>query len=208
MDAQTGSAISGGIQAVGGLVTTLAAAKQQFDAIKRMTEAAEKEMEAIQIQGREAAQTAIQRAYAALRDKTFLDETTRANVLNIREQEDQAIGTVIAQTAGSGLEFVGSPVLVAANISLQANRSVQNQLMRQRLGTQIYEFEVQKELRAAGLARQSADIAIEATAISRGAQIGAAQFDAFKSLVTAGNQVVSVLDRYNRGQTVLNAGES
>lgn len=207
MDAQTGSAIAGGIQAVGGLVTTLAAAKQQFDAIERMTKAAEKEMEAISIQGEEAARTAIQRAYAALRDSAFLDEMTEANIRHITEQENAAIGTVIAQTAGSGLDFVGSPVLVAANISLQANRVIQNQLITQKLGQQQFEFEVDKELRNAGLARQSAEIAIEATAISRGAQIGAAQFDAFKSLVTAGNQVTSILDKYNRGQTVLNKQE-
>ena len=184
---------AGTAQAIGGAIQTFAAMSKQFEAIKAMTEAAEKEMQAISIQGEELARTAIERAYAALRDSRFLSEVTDANIRYLREQETDAIGTTVAQAAGSGLDFIGSPVLVAAEVSLNVNKAIQNQKLTEKYGVQQFEFEVQKELRNAGLAREGARIAIEATAVSRSAQIGAATFDAFKSLSVGASQVSSIL---------------
>ena len=184
---------AGTAQAVGGAIQTFAAMAKQFEAIKAMTEAAEKEMQAISIQGEELARTAIERAYAALRDSRFLSEVTDANIRYLREQETDAIGTTVAQAAGSGLDFIGSPVLVAAEVSLNVNKAIQNQKLTEKYGVQQFEFEVQKELRNAGLAREGARIAIEATAASRSSQIGAATFDAFKSLSVGASQVSSIL---------------
>lgn len=187
------TAIAGAAQSVAGVIQSIAAAKQQFDAIKKMTTAAEKEMQAISIQGEEVARAAVERAYAALRDSTFLSEMTEANIRFIRSEREDAIGTTIAQAAGAGLDFIGSPVLVAAEVALNANREIQNQLMTERLGKYQFEFEVDKEMRAVNLARQGAQIAIDATATSRGAQIGAASFDAFRTISTAANQVSSIM---------------
>ena len=184
---------AGTAQAIGGAIQTFAAMAKQFEAIKAMTEAAEKEMQAISIQGEELARTAIERAYAALKDSRFLSEVTDANIRYLREQETDAIGTTVAQAAGSGLDFIGSPVLVAAEVSLNVNKAIQNQKLTEKYGVQQFEFEVQKELRNAGLAREGARIAIEATAASRSAQIGAATFDAFKSLSVGASQVSSIL---------------
>ena len=187
------AAAASAVQSIGGAIQSFAAMAQQFKAIKAMTEAAEKEMEALGIQGEELARTAIERAYAALRDSRFLTEATVANIRFLNEQGEDAIGATIAQAAGSGLDFVGSPVLVAAEVSLNVNRAIQNQKLTEKYGVQQFEFEVQKELRNAGLAREGARIAIEATATSRSAQVGAATFDAFRSLSTGASQVSSIL---------------
>ena len=184
---------AGTAQAVGGAIQSFAAVAQQMKAIQEMTKAAEKEMAALSIQGEELARAAIERAYAALKDSKFLSEMTDANIRYLREQGEDQIGTTVAQAAGSGLEFVGSPVLVAAEVALNANRAIQNQKLTERYGVQQYEFEVQKELRNAGLAREGARIAIEATAASRSAQLGQAQFDAFRNLSTGLSQVSSIM---------------
>ena len=185
--------IASAAQGVAGIIQQAAAFKQQLDAIMVMKQAAEKEMEAIGIHGRETARAAVQRAYAALADSKLLSEMTQANIMFLREQREDTIGTTIAQAAGAGLDFIGAPVLVAAEISLNANRQIQNQLMTERIGKKQFEFEVDQELRNAGLALQGARIATEATAISRGAQIGAASFDAFKTLTTAVNRTSALL---------------
>ena len=210
------TAIAGLVQSVGGAFQTFSAVAQQFKAIQAMTEAAEKEMAAISIQGEEMARAALERAYAAMRDSQFLSEVTEANVRYLRSQESDMIGTTAAQAAGSGLDFIGSPVLVAAEISLNANRAIQNQKLTEKFGVQQFEFEIQKELRNVGLAREGARIAIEATAVSRSAQVGAATFDAFRNLsigasqvssILTGHDVTSILGKFSRPKPISGTGD-
>lgn len=184
--------IGSGIQAVGGMITQIAAYKkqmravqQQYQAAKDLIKDAELEQQAILREGDLIARNARQRAFAANEDLAFLDAQTDQTVIDTRAEGRRLESRIIAQTAGNGLTLSGSPLLVAAEATVAAERAAANAELTRQIGTRRLQFEIERELQAAQDAQEGSLLAAEGTGRLRERQAAAITQSAYQGDVGA-----------------------
>ena len=156
--------------AVLGFVTTVFAVKEQNRQMKALARAAQQEIYAARAEASEIERIAYHRAYAALFDAATVTAIHEETLRRIGQEARYAEGQVIAQTAGSGLAFVGSPVLAAASVAGEAARVAAFDAFKTQTQVKRFDFEVTEELRRAEGAREAYRIGVEGIQAERSAQ--------------------------------------
>ncbi len=163
------SAVTGAASAAAGILGIIQAQAAARDAAR----AAEAEIRGLQLQANEAEFAARRRAYAALQDAALNRVVVAQNIEAIEGNARIAEGQIVAQTAGNGLAFIGSPVLAAAAANLEFARQAEAERVGGFVSQQRFEFEIDRELRQAAAIKTGSAAQIEGTRQLRQAQADA-----------------------------------
>lgn len=144
---------------------------EQQRSIRGFMEAAQAEAAATLREGEAISNAAQANAWAAMRDAADLEDAKNARIRFLRRQGRSLESSIEAHASASGIEFVGSPVLVQAEASLETARAVANEEITAKVGKRKLFFEAEQELIRAENARTGAEITSKSTANLRGQQV-------------------------------------
>lgn len=164
--------LAGAAQQVAGTVQTFRGAQQTGMAAADLLKAGTEEAAATLREANEIARTSRAKAWASVQDAAFLSQQTEGRVRAINAEEARIQARIEASAAGSGIEFSGSPVAVAAEAALAAQYEIQNARLTESIGRKQFLFEAEESLLTANEAKVAGSISEAAVRRLRGSQAG------------------------------------